>query len=432
MLLNGKRVLVGVCGGIAAYKACELTRMLIREGAEVQVVLTPMAAEFVSPLTFAALTNRPVPVDPVPHGNGQPEEIFAHIELTRNIDCYVILPATADTLAKIANGLADNLVTTSFLSCTVPVVIAPAMNTRMWHNAAVQANLVLLRDRGAMLVDPVSGDLACGDTGTGHLADLRDIFAMIVTAADGSNAVNSTLAEETELPPEPLGGDLAGRRIIVTAGGTREYFDPVRYITNASSGVLGLSIAAELARRGTAVELIETGIEVDIATESRLAARETVRTAFDLQATLRRRAMKVDGVIMLAAVADYGPASYQETKHKKDGSAWVVELTETPDILAGLAAVRRAGQVLVGVSLEDTDWLDRGMKKVQAKGVDLNIAVELGADLPFGDQRMQCALVETDRIIAPPELRSKAEVARLVADWLAKRFDGVPLITNSD
>ena len=421
MLLKDRRILVGVCGGIAAYKACELCRMFIREGAEVQAVLTPAAEHFVTALTFAALTGRPCPVEPLPDGAGRFTETFAHLELTRDIDCYVVVPATAATLSGLAAGRADNLVTTCYLSCEAPVVVAPAMNTRMWHHPAVQANLAAVRGHGAEVVAPVSGELACRDTGAGHLADLADIFSAVATAAGRDGEPAGPVTEQT-VEPEPPAGDLAGRRFVVTAGGTREYLDPVRYLTNASSGLLGLTIAAELARRGARVDLVETGIAVDIATEARLSSRETVRTAFDLQAALSRRMEQADGLVMLAAVADYTPANYESTKHKKNGGAWTVEFTETPDILATVARGRRPGQVLVGVSLEDTDWLDRGMKKVAAKGVDLNIAVELGADLPFGDRRMRCALVTAEGEAAPAALRSKGEAARLVADWLADRF----------
>ena len=209
---------------------------------------------------------------------------------------------------------------------------------------------------------------------------------------------------------------------MVTAGGTREYLDPVRFLTNSSSGRLGLSMVVELARRGASVELIDTGIEVDVAVESQLAARDVARTAFDMMSALSKRMEHADGLIMLAAVADYGPANYISSKRKKDGSAWVVELTETPDILAGVAVQRRPGQALIGVSLEDTDWIGRAMKKTQSKGVDLCIAVELGADLPFGDRRMRCALVDAEQVVQQEELRDKAQVARLTVDWLATRL----------
>lgn len=303
--LSGKRVLVGVCGGIAAYKSCELVRLLKRAGAEVQAVLTPRAAQFVTPLTFAALTDLPAPVDEFP-APGEPPllDAYSHLNLTRRIDCYVIAPATAATLAKLVTGEADNLVTGSYLSCTAPVVIAPAMNTRMWEHPAVQENIERLKARGHMVVMPGEGALACGDIGAGRLADLPLIYDAVRTACLGAAASSHA-------------GPLAGKRVIVTAGGTREYLDPVRFITNASSGTLGLEVAEELIRRGARVDLIETGIEVPGHLASKLSGHDLVRTAFDLEAILARKLPDSDILVMLAAVADYGPVSYSNVKRKK-------------------------------------------------------------------------------------------------------------------
>ncbi len=407
--LNGKRVLLGVCGGIAAYKSCELARALIRAGASVQAVLTPRAAQFVTPLTFAALTGLPAPVDEFPEPGGQPRlDVYSHLNLTRGIDCYVIAPATAATLAKLVTGQADNLVTGCYVSCTAPVVLAPAMNTRMWEHTAVQESMAKLRSRGHTIAGPAAGELACGDQGPGRLADVPDIVRAV----------------ELSLAPSYAAAPLAGIRIIVTAGGTREYLDPVRFITNASSGRLGLAVCRALLDLGAQVELIETGIEIDPALAARLGARHTVRTAFDLQAQLKRSFPTAHGLCMLAAVADYSPAQYHNTKRKKDGSVWDVEFTETTDILAELGASRRSEQALCGVSLEDTDWLQRAMKKAAAKRVDALLAVELGADLPFGDKRLNCALVDASGILQPAAQRGKPESAALIAQWFAARLGG--------
>jgi len=418
-VLAGRRILVGVCGGIAAYKSCEFVRMLQREGAEVRVVLTPAAAQFVTPLTFSALSGAPAPVEELPEPGSMPSgDVYAHLNLTREIDCYVIVPATSNTLAGLATGGAANLVTACYLSCQAPVVVAPAMNVRMWQHQAVQDNVAALRRRGCTIVEPDTGELACGDEGPGRLAELRDVFAAVLEAVQSEAGTLAVSRAESVLPA----GDLSGRRIVVTAGGTREYLDPVRFLTNASSGRLGLSMVAELARRGAAVVLVDTGIEVDVAIESQLAERDVARTAFDMISALSKRMESADGLIMLAAVADYSPANYVSSKRKKDGSAWVVELTETPDILAGVAAQRKPGQALIGVSLEDTDWISRAMKKTQSKGVDMSIAVELGADLPFGDRRMRCALVDAEQVLQQEELRDKSQIARLTVDWLAARL----------
>jgi phosphopantothenoylcysteine decarboxylase / phosphopantothenate---cysteine ligase len=427
-MLGGKRILLGVTGGIAAYKACELARLLIREGANVQAVLTPRAAQFVTPLTFAALTGQAAPVEefPASPGSGElPGDVYAHLNLTRGIDCFVISPATANTLAKLAAGLADNLVTGSYLSCTAPVVLAPAMNTRMWQHPATQENIAKLQARGHVIVNPGTGELACGDTGAGRLAALEDIFAAIaeVCLAEGANfataAPPGTIACQSDLSASR---DLYGRTVIVTAGGTREYLDPVRFITNASSGRLGLNVVSELARRGAKIVLLDTGIEVPPSIESQLAGREVVRTAFDLQREITVRFPHADGLVMLAAVADYSPARYESHKRKKDGTVWTVELSETTDILAQACAARKPGQVLVGVSLEDTDWLERAQRKAASKGADALLAVELGADLPFGPRQLTCALVAGDRILAGPARRDKSDAARLIGDFLAGSF----------
>ncbi len=424
-MLGGKRVLLGVSGGIAAYKACELARLLIREGASVQAVLTPRAAQFVTPLTFAALTGRDAPVEEFPAHTGSsqlPPDIYAHLNLTRDIDCFVVAPASANTLAKLAGGLADNLVTGAYLSCTAPVVLAPAMNTRMWLNVATQENIAKLAARRHVIVAPGIGELACGDTGAGRLAPLEEIFAAVAQAclAEAASGARLEAAAGAAGGMAPGGiGDLARRTIIITAGGTREYLDPVRFITNASSGQLGLNVASELARRGARVLLLDTGLDVPPTIESQLAEREVVRTALDMQRALMERLPHADGLVMLAAVADYSPARYEPQKHKKDGQAWSVELSETTDILAGACRARRAGQAIVGVSLEDTDWLERGQHKAASKGADALLAVELGADLPFGPRQLTCALVARDRILAVPARRDKTEAARLIGDFLA-------------
>jgi phosphopantothenoylcysteine decarboxylase / phosphopantothenate---cysteine ligase len=426
-MLDGKRILLGVSGGIAAYKACELARMFVREGAQVQAVLTPRAAQFVTPLTFAALTGRDAPVEEFPAQPGAdclPPDIYAHLNLTRDIDCFVLAPASANTLAKLAAGLADNLVSGAYLSCTAPVVLAPAMNTRMWLHPATQDNLARLRGRGHIIVEPGIGGLACGDTGAGRLADLRDIYAAAADAclADGAPAPHVAATTVASVTDALSAGDLAGKRIIITAGGTREYLDPVRFITNASSGRLGLHVAGELARRGAQVALLDTGIDVPLALEAQLAEREVVRTAFDLQRALEERLPQADGLVMLAAVADYTPVKYETHKRKKDGRVWTLELAETTDILAQAASRRHPGQTLVGVSLEDTDWLERGRRKAASKGVDAVLAVELGADRPFGARQLMCALATPEQVIAGPERRDKTEAARLIGDFLAERF----------
>ena len=422
-MLSGKKILLGVSGGIAAYKACELARMLQREGASVHAVLTPSAAQFVTPLTFTALTGYPALVSEFPDVAAAPTgDVYAHLNLPRGVDCFVIAPTSATTIARMVHGLGDNLLAATYLSTVAPVVVAPAMNVRMWQHPAVQSNVAALRARGHMIVEPGVGELACGDQGAGRLADLQEIFSAVVQAASSGSTPQTSRSAESAISAEAPAGDLRGKRIIVTAGGTREYLDPVRFITNASSGTLGLAVVSELLRRGCKVELVDSGIELPAALEGQLAARQTIRTAFDLQAVLAKRIARADGLIMLAAVADYGPANYIQNKRKKDGGAWALELVETPDVLSGVAQQQQPQQALIGVSLEDTDWVERAQRKAASKNVHLMIAVELGADLPFGDKRLNCALVTREAIVEPPEQRDKPLLARLVADWLARHW----------
>lgn len=403
MPLEGKRILLGVCGSIAAYKAAELAREFLRAGASVQVVLTPHAARFVTPLTFTALTGQPCEVDDFTGGG----DVYAHLNLTRRIDAFVVAPLSAESLAQLAQGGAGNLLCACYLSNTAPVVLAPAMNVRMWQHPAVQANAQRLRERGNTIVGPGSGELACGDEGEGRLAEIGEIVKA-VSAACGLTT--------------PASGPLTGKRIVVSAGGTREYLDPVRFITNASSGTLALEACAALASLGAQVDLVHTGIGIPPSQLRSLAAITEARTAFDLQAALQKAFADADALVMLAAVADYGPASYEPAKHKKTGAAWALELTETPDILCALSAQRRPGQIICGVSLEDTDWLARGQAKARRKGMDLCLAVELGADLPFGPRNLHCALVDGSAVLEEPQQVSKSAAAAWIAEALARRL----------
>jgi phosphopantothenoylcysteine decarboxylase/phosphopantothenate--cysteine ligase len=450
LALSGKRILVGVCGGIAAYRTCELVRELIKQGAEVQCVLTPHAAEFVAPLTFQALTGRPALIEEFPADDGEAvADPYAHLNVTRGIDCFVIAPATAATLADLAQGRAGNLLTSSYLSCEAPVVLAPAMNVRMWNHAAVKANVATLTARGHRIVQPGTGELACGDVGAGRLAEIGEIAAAVVSVVSGktgSPAVanlqakradsSSPIAEgnnnQVTAPAVTASQALRGRQFIVTGGGTREYLDPVRYITNASTGTLALAVAEALLDAGAEVQLIATELAIPVELGHRLDANTGVRTAYDLQQAIAEALPQADGLVMLAAVADYSPAKYSSSKRKKDGAPWAVELAETPDILKSLAAARKPGQLFIAVSLEDEDWLARAVKKAEAKHVQLMLAVELGADLPFGDRKLQCALFAGSAQVLPPGRRDKREIAAAIAAWLEGHYAKVPVQRRSN
>jgi phosphopantothenoylcysteine decarboxylase/phosphopantothenate--cysteine ligase len=330
------RILLGVTGGIAAYKACTLVRLLVRSGHEVHPVLTAGAERFVTAETFAALARRTPTDDPYPH--------------LGRFDLLVVAPLTANTLARLAHGLADDVLTEAALAHAGPVLVAPAMNTRMWSHAATQANVATLRARGVELVGPVAGELAEGEEGMGRMAEPDEILARI---------------EALLVAPD---GPLAGKRVLVSAGGTREPLDAVRYIGNRSSGRMGVALAAEAERRGADVTLLAANLAV--AAPDGITVIQTP-TAADLEREALTRA-DAEVVFMAAAVADYRPSSPSSDKRPKDGSAWSVELEPTADVLATLGAARRAGQVLVGFAADmGIGGLERAREKRLAKNADL-------------------------------------------------------------
>ena len=330
------RILLGVTGGIAAYKACTLVRLLVRSGHEVHPVLTAGAERFVTAETFAALARRTPTDDPYPH--------LGHFDL------LVVAPLTANTLARLAHGLADDVLTEAALAHTGPVLVAPAMNTRMWSHVATQVNVATLRGRGVELVGPVAGELAEGEEGMGRMAEPEEIHARI----------EALLAERN--------GPLAGKRVLVSAGGTREPLDAVRYVGNRSSGRMGVALAAEAERRGADVTLLAANLAV--AAPERVTVIETP-TAADLEREALTRA-DADVVVMAAAVADYRPSAPSPDKRPKGGATWSIDLEPTADVLAALGASRRPGQVLVGFAADSGNGgIERAREKRLAKNADL-------------------------------------------------------------
>jgi phosphopantothenoylcysteine decarboxylase / phosphopantothenate---cysteine ligase len=330
------RVIVGVTGGIAAYKACELVRLLVRAGHEVVPLLTPAAERFVTSETFAALARRP-----------REESLYPHLE---RADLLVIAPLTANTLAKLAQGLADSVLSEAALAHDGPTLVAPAMNHRMWANPATQANVALLRERGVELIGPDEGELAEGETGLGRMAEPDEIFRRC--------------QDLLGVPNDPL----RGTSVLVTAGGTREPLDAVRFVGNRSSGRMGVALAEEARRRGAQVTLIASNLAVPAP-----AGVEVVEapTAADVAREALQRS-DADVVLMSAAVADYRPAESQADKRPKDGKAWRVAFERTEDVLARLGAQRSDGQVLVGFAADTgADGLARAREKLVAKNVDL-------------------------------------------------------------
>jgi len=391
--LAGARIVLGVSGGIAAYKAVEVCRRLVDAGAHVSPVLTPDATRFVGAVTFSALASEPARLslwddaDPIPH-----------TRLGRGADLVVVAPATAHLLARYTAGMADDLLTATLLATAAPVVVCPAMHTEMWEHPAVQANLSVLSSRGVRIVPPGEGRLAGGDHGPGRLAEPEDILA----------AVEDTLAGGA-------GGrrDLEGVVVLVTAGGTREAIDPVRFIGNRSSGKQGHALAAAAARRGARVVLVTT-------TElGAPAGAEVVRveTAEEMETAVIRLAAGVDVVVMAAAVADFRPKQVAEQKIKKSEGVPEIVLEPTTDILGTLGRRRRADQVLVGFAAETHDVSRHALDKVRRKGVDLVVANDVSAPgVGFGHDTNAVTIVGRDGPVTEVALISKDRVADAVLD----------------
>lgn len=375
------RILIGVSGGIAAYKAVELVRLATKAGHSVRVVQTPASLEFVGKATFEGVTGAPVLVDEFeadPSRGAFPGDVapdhdpISHLELVRNCDAYVVAPASANTLAKLASGQADNLLTSAALACTAPLILAPAMNGAMWANPATVANIDTLRARGARIVDPTTGQLASkGEWGTGRLAEPADILTAVERVlaeppADAQVAIESHPLVELETV---AGSPLHGLKVLVTAGGTREPIDAVRYVGNRSSGRMGVALAAEAARRGAEVTLVGANLAVAAPDGVRLVE---VATAAELEQATRAAFATADVLLMAAAVADFRPVDAADGKIKKgERDDLTVRLEPTTDVLASLAAERREGQTLVGFAAEHGEGaLDHARGKLERKQLD--------------------------------------------------------------
>jgi phosphopantothenoylcysteine decarboxylase/phosphopantothenate--cysteine ligase len=351
------RVVLGVCGGIAAYKAVEVCRQLVDAGVHVTPVLTAEATRFVGAVTFSALAS-----EPVQRSLWEEDSPIPHTRLGQQADLVVIVPATAHTLARYAAGLSDDLLCATLLATRAPVLVCPAMHTEMWEHASVRENLATLERRGVEIIPPESGRLAGGDTGEGRLADPSVIVARVLERLGrGSRR------------------DLHGMRVVVSAGGTREPLDPVRFITNRSSGKQGHAIASAAARRGATVTLVTSSPLVLPDDVARLVTRIDVETAADMEHAIGAAAEGSDVVVMAAAVADFRPKRSTPQKLSKEEGLPELVLEPTPDILAGLAARRRPGQVLVGFAAETHDVLERGRRKLARKAVDLLVVNDVSA-----------------------------------------------------
>ena len=394
------KIALGVSGGIAAYKAAELVRLLQDKGLRVQVVMTRAAQEFVRPLTFAALSGEKVITDlfgaAADSQSANIESAIEHIAVAQAIDALVVAPATADLIAKLAHGEANDFLTALFLATTAPVIVAPAMNVNMWENQATQANIEVLRGRGVRIVSPDSGYLACGMVGAGRLA-ANDKIVEAVLAALGATP------------------DLSGETVLVTAGGTREPIDPVRYIGNRSSGKMGYALAEAALRRGAKVILISgpTNLKPPAGAEF-----ISVQTARDMHLAVLNQFERATVIIKAAAVADFTVRNASQQKIKRDG-AITLELEPTPDILAAVAAPK-GSRIVVGFAAETQDVLENARKKMLAKGVDAMVVNDVAQPgIGFDSERNRVFILTPAGIEDVPEM-SKWEVAHRVLDAVVK------------
>lgn len=399
-------IVLGVTGGIAAYKAALVLRLLTEAGHEVRVVPTEDALNMVGAATWEALSHHPIAT-----GIFENTEAVDHVKIAQEADLVLIAPATAHTIAKITAGMADNLLTAVVLATQAPLVIVPAMHTEMWLNAATQANIATLRERGVRVMEPASGRLTGSDTGIGRLPDPEDIvtFALAQTSPGES-------------------GDLAGRRFLISAGGTHEALDPVRFLGNRSTGRQGVALAAAAARRGADVTLLAANVAADV-TQDLPEGVEVVPvvSARDLHTAVLDRLADVDVLIMAAAVADYRPENQAEHKHKKTGDdGLTLRLVQNPDILKAAVAAKRDGQVIVGFAAEtgdeSTDALTHGKQKAARKGADLLAINEVGVDRGFGDTPNYVTVVRPDGNVVTEGGGSKADVAGVLLDSIASEL----------
>jgi phosphopantothenoylcysteine decarboxylase/phosphopantothenate--cysteine ligase len=395
----GRFVVLAVTGSIAVYKMVELARHLVQSGATVQVVMTKSAAEFVTPLTFQALTHRPVEIEMF---SMQDERAAGHVAMGRQADVVVVAPATAHVLARLAHGFSDDLVATTVLATSAPVIVAPAMETHMWQNPATQANVATLRARGVRVIDPDIGALASGDVGPGRLASLERIESAI------DDALGVTKG-------------LAGRSVVVTAGPTLEAIDPVRFISNRSSGKMGYAIAAAARDAGADVTLITgpTGLVPPAGVRT-----FPVESADDMKDAILAHLPRADVVIMAAAVADYRPIERATKKMKKKdlGTEMKLRLVENPDLLSAIVAKRRPGTIVIGFKAETGDATAEAGRMLRDKKLDLVVANDIADPRSsFGSDDDEVAFVSADGVERLPLLK-KTEVARRLIEKLAERL----------
>lgn len=394
-MLAGKHIVLGVTGSIAAYKIASLASMLMKQHADVTVIMTKNATNFINPITFESLTGNKCLVDTFDRNF---EFQVEHVSLARQTDVFLTAPASANVIAKAAHGIADDMLTTTLLACTCPKIVAPAMNTRMYQNPVVQDNLEILKRYGMEVIDPANGYLACGDTGAGKMPDPEVLYEYIIKA----------------LTPK----DMAGRKVLVTAGPTQEKLDPVRYISNHSTGKMGYAIARQAMLRGAEVTLVSGKVNLQPPMGVRMVP---VVSAADMAQAVKADAQEKDIIIKAAAVADYRPAVTADEKLKKKDDEMNLVLERTEDILAWLGAHRRPGQFLCGFSMETEHMLENSRAKLEKKKIDMIVANNLkqtGAG--FGtDTNVVTLLTKEDTLTLP--IMSKEEVADRLLTFIMKK-----------
>ncbi len=394
-MLAGKHIVLGVTGSIAAYKIASLASMLMKQHADVTVIMTKNATNFINPITFESLTGNKCLVDTFDRNF---EFQVEHVSLARQTEVFLTAPASANVIAKAAHGIADDMLTTTLLACTCPKIVAPAMNTRMYQNPVVQDNIEILKRYGMEVIDPANGYLACGDTGAGKMPDPEVLYEYIIKA----------------LTPK----DMAGRKVLVTAGPTQERLDPVRYISNHSTGKMGYAIARQAMLRGAEVTLVSGKVNLQPPMGVRMVP---VVSAADMAQAVKADAQEQDIIIKAAAVADYRPAVTADEKLKKKDDEMNLVLERTEDILAWLGAHRRPGQFLCGFSMETEHMLENSRAKLEKKKIDMIVANNLkqtGAG--FGtDTNVVTLLTKEDTLTLP--IMSKEEVADRLLTFIMKK-----------
>ena len=407
MSLNNKIIILGVSGGIAAYKAAELTRLFKKEGADVRVVMTKSAKEFVSPLTFETLSGNPVysdmfypPHPPPSEGGDERGGSMPHIDLGKRCDLFIVAPATANIIGKFANGIADDLLSTLYLSVTSPVLIAPAMNNNMYANPVVQENIKKLKGFNINFVEPGFGELACGDKGEGRLADLDVI-----------------LSRAKELLTSK--GDLSDRTVLVTAGPTHEAIDPVRFISNLSSGKMGYAVASAARRRGANVILISGSTSLPVPSGVRFIS---IKSASDMRREILKEVERADVIIMTAAVSDFTPENYSDKKIKKEDTEGItIKFKKNPDILSEISHQPSAishQRIVVGFALETDDMIKNAKEKLKEKNLDFIVANSVNG---FGSDQNKVTIIDKKGNLYDIPQMSKDGVAEIILDKVVSK-----------